>query len=287
LETLNIPRLIAGPAGEAISRLIGGVADIPVAWLQQFSQPIKDRTEATHIVNKAIAEATAKLAVSDPEIVGRAVNSLVAKAYRSQKNREAVAYKTIELLQERADGAERPPEDPEGRPASLDEDWLNIFEQYAEQASSERLQEIWARILAGEIRRPQTFSLKTLRFVSELDRDIASTFERYVSSVVSDDFIPRPSKLEGEILNDFLKLQDYGLVTSVEGFINKNISIDHRGFAFLYRKHAVHIKVSQDHNVQVPAVLLTKVGREVAKILDPIDSIERAKELVDLVPKQR
>jgi hypothetical protein len=54
----------------------------------------------------------------------------------------------------------------------------------------------------------------------------------------------------------------------------------------LYRKHAVHIKVSQDHYVQIPAVLLTKVGREVAKILDPIDSIERAKELVNLLPKQ-
>src|SRR5208283_1459027 len=56
---------------------------------------------------------------------------------------------------------------------------LNIFERYAEDASSETMRALWARVLAGEIRRPGQFSLRTLRFMSELDATTAKLFESY------------------------------------------------------------------------------------------------------------
>ena len=36
LGEISLPKMIAGAAGEAISRLIAGGADIPAAWLYRF-----------------------------------------------------------------------------------------------------------------------------------------------------------------------------------------------------------------------------------------------------------
>ncbi len=58
------------------------------------------------------------------------------------------------------------------------EDWMNAFIRFAEDASSERLQDMFSRILAGEVVRPGTFSLSTLRTVSELDQSIAKDFSQ-------------------------------------------------------------------------------------------------------------
>src|SRR3546814_13011379 len=57
---------------------------------------------------------------------------------------------------------------------SPDDDWMNRFMRFAEDASSERLHELFARILAGEVVRPGSFGAATLRAVSELDQSIAN-----------------------------------------------------------------------------------------------------------------
>jgi hypothetical protein len=43
LDELNLPKIVAGPAGEAIARLIGGAVDIPAAWLNRVAQASKIR----------------------------------------------------------------------------------------------------------------------------------------------------------------------------------------------------------------------------------------------------
>src|SRR5882757_2665724 len=92
---LNLPKLVAGPAGEAISRLIAGGADIPAAWLQQKAQAIKDKTEAKSLMTKTLAGASAELVKNDPALVQRAAEAFIAKEIRHQHNRESVAKKAI------------------------------------------------------------------------------------------------------------------------------------------------------------------------------------------------
>ena len=100
------------------------------------------------------------MAVADPVILERAKAAMVATAYRHQVNKDAVALKTIETLQ-----TDPPPEDSDGP----SEDWLANFESYAEEASSDQLRTLFARLLAGEIRKPSSISPMTLHFVSMLD----------------------------------------------------------------------------------------------------------------------
>ena len=96
----TLPKILLGPAGTAISRLIGSVTDIPAAWLEQQAQGIKDATAARSHLTQALATQTAKTAVTDPEIMERAETNMVATAYRQQKNKETVALKNIKTCRQ-------------------------------------------------------------------------------------------------------------------------------------------------------------------------------------------
>lgn len=224
LAKLNLPEMIAGPAGKAISRLIAGAVEIPATYLEGFVQSIKSKTEAKQLVGKEVATAAAKLAASDTNIVARAAHNLLAKEYRHQTNKEEIAKKTIEILEQDAiQGAAvkqaQSTSDGQTSSASLevDGDWLNVFEKYAEYASTERMQALWARILAGEIRNPKTFSLKTLRFVSELDQETARLFEKYLPLLCNYTSLPKPQPLQSPELTELLHLEAVGLLTGVTG----------------------------------------------------------------------
>jgi hypothetical protein len=97
IEKLNLPEMVAGPAGKAISRLIAGLVEIPAVHLNSFAQSVKDRTAAKSLVSKAVAEAAAKLAAGDDLVVHRAAHSLLAKELRHQENKEAIAIRAAEL----------------------------------------------------------------------------------------------------------------------------------------------------------------------------------------------
>ena len=64
---------------------------------------------------------------------------------------------------------------PEERP---DEDWVSRFFGAAKDVSSEQMQTLWGRILSGEIRRPGSFSLRTIEFVRNISKAEAELIEK-------------------------------------------------------------------------------------------------------------
>ena len=78
---------------------MAGVLEIPAAYLDDFTESIKNKRKARAIVSQEVAAAAAKFAANDTDIVARAANNLLAKEYRHQKNKEEIAKKTIEILQ--------------------------------------------------------------------------------------------------------------------------------------------------------------------------------------------
>jgi hypothetical protein len=144
---VNLPKLLAGPAGEALARLIAGGADIPAAWLHQKAQAINDKTEAQSLITKTLAGAAAELVKTDPALVQRAAEAFIAKEIGHQHTRETIAIKAIGHLKETPEAETTKPED----------DWLNMFARHAQEASSERMQELWSKILAGQLRSANSF----------------------------------------------------------------------------------------------------------------------------------
>ena len=68
---------------------------------------------------------------------------------------------------------------------SISDDWLNAFENEASQMSSQQMQLLFGKILAGEIRKPTSYSIKAVKLMAQLDNRAASLFRLLCSLSVS------------------------------------------------------------------------------------------------------
>ena len=157
-------RLLAGkPIQQAIGRLISGVADVPAAYFERWSQGVRSDTAAQKQITSAIATAARAAAVKDPELIDRGLERWTRQLGAQQRTREDIAVRTLNVLAE----GETPEE-----AAAPTEDFMRMFEDIAEKVSSAELVDLMARILAGEIRKPGSVSRRTLAVVAVLDREI-------------------------------------------------------------------------------------------------------------------
>ena len=88
------------------------------------------------------------------------------KEQKRQKNIEAVTQKAAEELESETFVSEEP----------VDEDWTTRFFDYAENISSEEMQALWGKILSGEVKKPKSYSLRTLDLLRNLSTEEAEAF---------------------------------------------------------------------------------------------------------------
>lgn len=255
----GIPQVIAGPAGKAISRLIGAAVEIPAAKMEQIAQGIRDETQAKSKIMETLAIKSAELGMSDPKLLERGLNSMLGKAYREQQNREEVAKKTIEYLEE------------EPAPASSEgpsDDWMDVFEDYAAKASSDSIRDMFARILAGEIRKPGEFSLAAMHLVSILDNRLAAAIEKVAPFVWDRTSIPNDAT-EGIVQYDILsQLEDVGILTIGSGFLHvTKQATEHGHIGFQAYNVGVVGVFAPNQNVQLPVDRLSRSGSELFSVL--------------------
>ena len=107
-----------------------------------------------------------------------------------------------------------------------DPDWAARFFNDIQDVSSEEMQSLWAKVLAGEVERPGSTSIRTLGILRNLDQTAARLFGKLCSACVSlrldgDQVIDaRVPSLGGNAATN--ALQKYGL-----GFGNLNVLHEH------------------------------------------------------------
>lgn len=254
---------------KALDRLIGAGVDIPAAWLERHAENIKSKTKSQGIVERAVAEKAGLLAASDSEIGDRAMNNLLRKEYRRTENKDRVASVTIETLRLSADG---PPT--ENSVEQLDEDWLNIFERFAEDASTERMQGLWGRVLAGEIRTPGIFSLRTLRFLSEFSQSDAVLFAEICEFAVGTTIL-RTLAVPEEVkdIRHLIQLESAGLVTGASGLgLTFKLTFDATGHVVLKEGNlGLVLRGEPNAFIELNVIVLTPLGAEVMSLIPDRD----------------
>jgi uncharacterized repeat protein (TIGR03899 family) len=88
---------------------------------------------------------------------------------KKQHNIEEITSNALEELAA-TKGADEISDEP------VDRDWISRFFSIAEDVSTEEMQKIWGKILAGEIKKPKSFSLRTLDILKNLSREEAQLF---------------------------------------------------------------------------------------------------------------
>lgn len=122
---------------------------------------------------------------------------------------KAVLYAEDELAQDAQEPSEK----------KLSDNWLLRWRDCAAGVSSEELQSIWGKVLAGEVKNPGLYSLRTLEFLRNLSQDEAKAIEKVSPFVVNDVIFRGDKKLletEGITFSLLLALQELGIISGVE-----------------------------------------------------------------------
>lgn len=202
-------------------------------------------------------------------------DSAIADATRREVNVARAILFAEEELQQQANSA------PAGGPAetepSPDPDWLYRWRDAASEVSAEELQHLWGRVLAGEVRAPGTFSLRTLEFLRNISRSEAEAIELLARYSLGDViYCGEPPLLEAQGMNlsFLLAMQDLGVISGVGG-LGLTLTIrtstpDMFEKAFIIG-HRVVIVAHADaqKNLVLPIYVVTRLGQEVFRLAAP------------------
>ena len=166
----KLPAVISRNVAKAFNHLL----KIPNTWVDGKAAEIKANSDARVALIKATGKSIAKQITVDPSIAAIAADTHASKILRQTVNTAKVLQQTAQDLQQQPPPADQPiPE--------ITDDWLNAFEQEAANMSSEHMQKLFGKILAGEIRKPTSYSIRTLKLMAQLDNRPAALFQRLCS----------------------------------------------------------------------------------------------------------
>lgn len=269
---------ITATARKAIARLVMGGVDVLMGPLDDRSQKQRDDRESATIIRKAIAEVAAKTAAADPALVERALSTFASEAVRKQEAREGVAKEALKVLSDQSsqDGARDSTS--AGPDVDVDEDWLNIFLGYAEKASSDRLRVHWGRVLAGEIRKPGTFSGQSMRILSEIDSETARIFEKFTVNALTN-AIFREGR--GFRIPEAVRCEAAGLISGSGDTINRSASVVGDKSWIFGNKFALAITPAVSWSSGI--YLITPAGMEIMSIMSPPNEEEELTRLAGII----
>lgn len=266
----GVPEVLRKPLYKACADIIGGLVAVPAAKLDQYVQSIKNTTSARSLSGQKIAQVVAEHLSADPEILAIAAEAYMPVYLRKTKNKIGVVKAAANHLSNSTAGHNHE------SAAAPDDDWMNRFMRFAEDASSERMQDLFGRILAGQVARPGAFGISTLRTLSELDQLIAEDF-MYAWSLSVGESVDYNSEWQiGEGFVRWKRLSEAGLMAPTEtkqylppykNILDGNalwVPVNIDGFSLL-------VQFEEGSQAGWHHIAFTKVGREIGSIIDKPD----------------
>jgi hypothetical protein len=206
-----------------VLKAVNHLFKVPNAYLDGIAEEIKATSEARVQLTKATGKALADAVAVDLSLAQIATQTHAGKILRQQKN-------TVKVLHYAAAEIQRSPPAVEdsAEPNEINEDWLNAFETEAVNMSSEQMQRLFGKILAGEIHKPGSYSIRTLRIMAQIDNNVAKLFRKFCSltctlyaetGIINSSVVTLGSSDENNALRnprmgfiDLRRLVEYGLV---------------------------------------------------------------------------
>lgn len=184
ISTVDVPSSMLRNAAKALNRLCSAGIDWPVAFFEGKTTEERARTESRLKLIRVSTDQIAQQMKVNPEYASRAANKFAGKIIREQLNLDAVSAIAVDELRadEPASSTNQHANNDEEK--TINDDWLNTFEEEARQISTEEMQTLFGRILAGEIKNPGSYSRRTVKILGELDQNTAVLFKKLCSICV-------------------------------------------------------------------------------------------------------
>ena len=239
----------------ALDRLGGAILDVPNAWLERKAALIREGEKAEG--SEEIKSSGNPLVLTEDQRVERVIRQQDIKRVG---NKKAVLEHALEDLSSSNETYEDTDDE-------VNDDWLNYFEGYADKASSKSAREQWGRVLAGEIRKPGRFSLRTLRFLSEVETETAQNFLKFAKANFKREAIFKKDHRPSGDLIALLELEEVGLIQEVQGTLARIVPIKNSGAFLVGNTHILLVETDRsDGDLHIPVIKISKMGRELLEL---------------------
>lgn len=252
---------------------IGELSRPATVLIEKISDAVGGIFKPYQVVRVAKAEAQADRVRAEGQIEisdlhRRAFHRFLEEEGKKQKNIEDITAKALPQLEENS------------QPKDVEDDWLTNFFDRCRLISDDEMQSLWSRVLAGEANSPGTYSKRTVRFLSGLDKNEAELLTGLCRFVWNTSIYPIPLIINewdqiysslGE-LNTLNVLEGIGLVQyEASGFTGTIKDSNETSLDYFGRR--VTVVTHGDQLFKTGRVIFTKVGEELAPICKtrPID----------------
>lgn len=161
---------------------------------------------------------------------------------------------------------------------TIDEDWTTRFFKIAEDISNEEMQSLWGKILAGEIKKPKSYSLRTLDLIKNLSKTEADTFIKVANFTINSNGTNFIFKGSDEMLSkkfninyvDTAMLIEIGLLQPGD-FVQYQLIQNIVKVQNIFTAGSLVILANVTENtpkVQIPVFTLSNSGNELLKLID-------------------
>ncbi|MGB4401088.1 MAG: DUF2806 domain-containing protein, partial [Daejeonella sp.] len=223
------------------------------------------------------------LSLKHLSIEERATDRIAYQNAKQQLNIESVTAYAAEQLQDEPPVTDENPE----------EDWAARFFKIVEDISNEEMQALWGKILAGEIKQPKTYSLRTLELIRNLSKHEADVFTKIANFALKageNNYIfasDRTKVLEKHNVGygDIALLTEIGLLQP-GAFVHFQIQPQPSNAQQIFASGKIIIFVNVKANtpiVRIPVHVFSNAGNELLKLIDVTANMEYLKAFADEV----
>ena len=218
------------------------------------------QADAIRLITDAQAEARQSFEVVSSSIQGEidVRNEIQARLSFQEKKRQGNIEAVVGMAAEEVKA-----KDVENH--EIDHDWTARFFADVQDVSSKNMQQIWAKILAGEVETPGRTSMQTLSILRNMSQRDAELLERIANFVIHD-FVLDDDCTESVSgfpnYEDFMRLSHHNLVhlnTGLQRILKGSPEYHFDNGDILYR---IHKDGTEIYSVEIPCHILTPSGKE-------------------------
>ena len=162
---------------KAVGRLTTGAVNIPIGAIERRDAEKWAETNARIAITQSVAKQISEQVGVPEEYVKTAGIKHAARIVQEHLNLDMTVAKTMNRLQE----VQSNETNTNSQIGDISDDWLNQFREVACKKSSEDAQDLFSKMLEGEIRKPGSFSLRALTTLADMDQKVAPLFNTFCS----------------------------------------------------------------------------------------------------------
>lgn len=228
--------------------------------------------EVTRTNALAASDASNKVVLAEAsiQIEDRAQRRLQHREVRRQRNLEAIAEAAVFHLPDQVSSTD------------VEENWKTRFFNIAEDVSNADMQDIWGKILAGEVARPGTYSMRALEILKNLSPGEAETFQKLRHLATDSGYVLKigfGNDLTefGITFGDVLSMREAGLLADGDNLsvmLTIPQQVEYAILPFAGKALLIQVTADQPKIINFEVYVLTAVGIQLISLIAPEINME-------------